>query len=60
MKLKFAHVLIIAWFLLIKVASNKNGDYKVGVGISDVTGPAAEIGMVKNTTIKKNYSTKYV
>lgn len=45
MKLKFAHVLI-AWFLFTEVKSNTNGNYKVGVGISDVTGPAAEIGMV--------------
>lgn len=52
MRLKFAHVhFIIAWSLFIEVTSNNNGDYKVGVGISDVTGPAAEVGMVKNITV---------
>lgn len=29
------------------VFANEDGNYRVGVGIADVTGPAAELAMVK-------------
>lgn len=50
MWLKYSQVILLAVLVTLpakEVLSNENGDYKVGVGIADVTGPAAELGMVK-------------
>jgi hypothetical protein len=48
---------LFAWCVLLP--SSAYSAYRVGVGISDVTGPAAEIGMVSILKSQLNKTEKY-
>ncbi|EEC07655.1 hypothetical protein IscW_ISCW005516 [Ixodes scapularis] len=42
--------LIVGAVLLARLIAGSDQEYDIGIGIGDITGPAAEIGMVRRLT----------